>query len=338
MNRVAVVVLNWNGIEDTEECLSSLAKQSFRDFHIILVDNGSVEKNTEAKLESFTDRYGELVTIIRNPENQGFAGGVNTGIRWVFKANYDYVALLNNDATAANDWLEKLVESADKRGSGITTGLLLHSDGKTIDSTGDWCSVWGLPFPRNRNDPQDEAPDSQKVFSGSGGASLYSVKMMKEIGLFDETLFAYYEDTDVSFRAQLYDWEVYYTNQAIAYHKQGATSSKIPGFAVRQTFKNLPIFYIKNMPTSLLLSTGPRFTLAYVLMLGNAIKNGNTIPALTGWLQQIPLFWFHALPARHKIQRDKRVSDDYIRSLLWPDLPPDQTGLRKFRSLFTGKK
>jgi GT2 family glycosyltransferase len=338
MNRVAVVVLNWNGIEDTEECLSHLAEQSFRDFHIVLIDNGSVEQDTEMKLEAIKAQYGNLITIIRNKENQGFAGGVNIGIRHAFKGEYEFVALLNNDAVPADNWLEKLVESADARGSGITTGLLLHSDGTTIDSTGDWCSVWGLPFPRNRNDPRDHAPKSQKVFSGSGGASLYSTKMLHEIGIFDETFFAYYEDTDVSFRAQLYGWEVYYTNQAVAYHKQGATSGKIPGFAVRQTFKNLPLFYIKNMPAPLLLTTGPRFILAYILMLGNAIKNGNGAPAFKGWLAQIPLFWFHAVPARIKIQRERKVPTSYIRSILWSDLPPDQTGLRKFRSLFTGRK
>ena len=131
---------------------------------------------------------------------------------------------------------------------------------------------------------------------------------------------------------------MYYTKAAVAYHKQGATSSKIPGFTIYQTFKNLPLFYIKNMPLSLIFRTGSRFTFAYCLMLGNAIKNGNGIPALRGWLAQIPLFWFHALPERRRIQRSKKVSDKYIKSILWPDLPPDQTGLRKFRSLFTGKR
>lgn len=337
MNRVAVVVLNWNGIDDTEECLESLAGQTHHNLHIVLIDNGSVEHNTEKRLEALQHKHGDSLTILRNTINEGFAGGVNTGIRFSLKHGFDYVALLNNDAVVDKKWLAELVKSADERRSGITTGLLLHSDGKTIDSTGDWCSIWGLPFPRNRNDPQNKAPASGKVFSGSGGASLYSLEMLRQIGLFDEKLFAYYEDTDVSFRAQLYGWEVYYTNKAIAYHKQGATSNKIPGFAVYQTFKNLPIFYIKNMPTQLLLPTGLRFTLAYILMLGNAVKSGNAKPALNGWLTQIPLFWFHALPARSRIQREKKVPYSYIKSILWSDLPPDQTGLRKFRKIFTGK-
>ncbi|MBH1980012.1 glycosyltransferase family 2 protein [Candidatus Saccharibacteria bacterium] len=336
MNRVAIITLNWNGADDTRECIKSLLSQTYSEFHIIVVDNASSAKDTRTELDKLASNK---VTVIYNDENLGFAGGVNTGIHYALEQDYDYVALFNNDAVADKEWLKELVDASKKHSSGITTGLLLHRDGKTIDSTGDWCSVWGLPFPRDRKKPVDEASASGFVFSGSGGASLYKTELFKNAGLFDEKFFMYYEDTDMSFRAQMYGYPVYYTNRAIAYHKQGASSDKVPGLAVEHTFKNLPLFYIKNMPTSLLISTGSRFTLAYLLMLGNAIKSGNGGPALKGWFTQIYLFWFHALPARIKIQREKRVSDTYIKSILWPDLPPDQTGLRKFRSLFlTSKK
>lgn len=335
MNRVVIVTINWNGADDTADCVASLRKLDYENFHIVVVDNGSTTEGTHEALDTLS---GDDVTVIYNEDNLGFSGGVNTGIRYAMKHGYDYVALFNNDAVADKNWLKELVKSAEKEQSGITTGLLLHRDGKTIDSTGDWCSNWGLPFPRNRGDKTAEAASSGPVFSGSGGASLYSVKMFEDMGLFDEKFFMYYEDTDISFRAQNYDYKVYYTNQAIAYHKQGASSDKVSGLGVRQAFRNLPTFYIKNMPTRLLWSTGSRFTLAYTLMLGNAIKRGNGGPALRGWLSGIPLFWLHALPARFKIQRERKVSSDYIQSILWPDLPPDQTGLRKFRSFFTGKK
>ena len=329
------MTINWNGAEDTAECVASLRTLNYDDFHIVVVDNGSTASNTHEVLDGLA---GDNVTVIYNKENLGFSGGVNIGIRYAMEHEHDYIALFNNDAVSDKDWLKELVAAADEQHSGITTGLLLHRDGKTIDSTGDWCSVWGLPFPRGRGEKRETAAASGEVFSGSGGASLYSVAMFREMGNFDEKFFMYYEDTDVSFRAQMYGYKVYYTDKAIAYHKQGASSDKVSGLGVRQAFRNLPVFYIKNMPTRLLWSTGPRFLLAYTLMLGNAIKRGNGKYALQGWLAQIPLFWFHALPARRKIQRDKKVSDDYIRSILWPDLPPDQTGLRKFRSLFTGKK
>ena len=337
MNRVAIVVLNYKGIEDTISCLASLSKQSHENFKIVLIENGSNDESAD-EFKKLEQQYGDLLHTIYNQKNLGFAGGVNSGIEWAIKNSYDYVALFNNDAIADKDWLSELVSTAHKMQSGITTGLLLHENGKTIDSTGDWYTTWGLPFPRNRNGSTDDAEPEGYVFSGSGGASLFSTAMFKEIGLFDEDFFAYYEDTDISFRAQLAGYKVYYQPKAIAYHKQGATSSKMPGFAVMQTFKNLPLLLTKNVPNSLLLKTGVRFWFAYFLMLGNAIKKGNGLPAIKGYFQSIALFWSGTLLKRKTIQTKKVATDDYIESILWADLPPDQTGLRKLRSYFAVSK
>jgi GT2 family glycosyltransferase len=336
MNRVAVIILNYKGIEDTSDCLKSLEKQTSKNFMTIVIENGSNDGSAASIKKIATSYKGEFHAIY-NQKNLGFAGGVNTGLRWAIKEGFDCAALFNNDAVADKDWLKELVKTYEKEGSGITTGLLLHQDGKTIDSTGDWYSTWGLPFPRGRDAKTSTAPEAGEVFGGSGGASLYSIKMLKQIGLFDETFFAYYEDVDVAFRAQLAGWKVRYTPKAIAYHKQGATSSKMPGFAVYQTFKNLPLLYIKNTPASLLLPIGIRFWLAYIIMLGHAIKKGSGIPAIRGYLKGLVLFWTHALPERRFIQTTRQTSTAYISGLLWPDIPPSQTGLRRLRSFFTGK-
>ena len=336
MKRVAIIVLNWNGIADTLDCLASLQNQSYKNFTIIVIDNGSTD-NSPKLLNDYQSKHTDNVEVIYNPKNFGFAGGSNTGIEWALNENYDYVALFNNDATADKDWLANLIKAIDHKNIGISTGLLLHKDGKTIDSTGDWYSIWGLPFPRNRNDKIVEAPKSELVFSASGGASLYKTQMLRDIGLFDENFFAYYEDTDISFRAQLAGWKVAYTSNAIAYHKQGETSKKMPGFAVYQTFKNLPLLYIKNVPRGLLFSIGIRLCLAYKLMFFNAIIKGSSKPAIKGWFNSVKLLP-HAFSARHEIQANKHVTTDYIKSMLWPDLPPDQTGIRKLRKIFTGKK
>lgn len=335
MNRVAVVVLNWNGIADTLDCLASLQHQSYKNFTIVVIDNGSTDNSCKV-LSEYQSRHSGNVDVVYNPENFGFAGGVNTGIEWALNGDYEYVALFNNDATADKDWLTNLVTATQPKEIGISTGLLLHGDGKTIDSTGDWYSTWGLPFPRNRNDKTAEAYSSGLVFSASGGASLYKTAMLREIGLFDEDFFAYYEDTDISFRAQLAGWKVAYTNKAIAYHKQGATSKKIPGFAVYQTFKNLPLLFIKNVPRGLLFSVGIRFYFAYVLMFFNAIAKGSGKPAVKGVWQSF-ILGFKKLSERREIQSSKQVTTKYIKSMLWPDLPPDQTGIRKLRKIFTGK-
>jgi len=336
MNRVAIVVLNWNGISDTLACLDSLLSQTYKDFHLVVVDNGSVD-NSKELLDKYQLSHRGMVDVIYNPTNFGFAGGVNTGIEWALNEDFEYVVLFNNDAVADKKWLASLVKAVNKKGAGMATGLLLHEDGKTIDSTGDWFSKWGLAFPRNRGDDASKAPKAGEVFGTTGGATLYKIALFKDIGLFDEDFFAYYEDADISFRAQLAGWKVVYTPGAVAYHKQGATSSKIPGFTIYQTFKNLPLLFIKNVPRQLLFTVGVRFYLAYWLILLNAIVKGNGNPALKGaWMSFV--LGFKKIGERWQIQKHKRVSVDYIKSILWNDLPPDQTGIRKFRKFFTGIK
>jgi GT2 family glycosyltransferase len=335
MKRVAIIVLNWNGIKDTLDCLDSLRNQSYKNFTILVVDNGSTD-NSHELLSKYQSEHVENVEVIYNPQNFGFSGGVNTGIEWALNEDFEYIALFNNDATADKDWLQKLVDAIQPKEVGISTGLLLLGDGKNIDSTGDWYSTWGLPFPRNRGDKAEKAPKKEFVFSASGGASLYKTEMLRNIGLFDEDFFAYYEDVDISFRAQLAGWKVVYEPSAIAYHKQGATANKISGFAVYQTFKNLPLLFIKNVPTGLLFPIGIRFYFAYLLMFFNAIAKGNGKSAVKGvWMSFI--LGFKKLGERHEIQKNKKVTTKYIKNMLWNDLPPDQTGLRTLRKFFTGK-
>lgn len=336
MSSVAVVVINYKGITDTIECIESLVKQSFEDFTIVAVENGSNDGSVK-KFRELEKKYEDKLVTLYNDKNLGFDGGANTGIHWALSNNCDYVALLNNDAVADKDWVKNLVAAAKKHKSGLTTGLLLMTDGKTIDSTGDWFTEWGLGFPRNRGDKASDAPEGGFVFGASGGATLFSVPMLRKIGLFDEDFFAYYEDNDISFRAQLAGWKVYYEPSAIAYHKLGQTSNRLrSGFATYQTFKNLPLVFIKNVPFSLLFPIGIRFCTAYWLMVGHAIVRGRGGPALHGVIMA-SLLYAKKLPARWHIQRNKKVSSAYIKSILWDDLPPDQTGLRKFRKIFTGK-
>jgi GT2 family glycosyltransferase len=336
MNRVAVVILNWNGIKDTISCLDSLINQTYSDYTIVVIDNGSVDDSVTVLQEYIAEHTKNTIELICNPKNLGFAGGVNTGIRWALDKQYDAVALFNNDATADKDWLSHLVQGLSDEEVGISTGLLLHEDGKTIDSTGDWYSKWGLPFPRSRGENTVFAPNDGLVFGASGGATLYRTKMFHDIGLFDEDFFAYYEDADISFRAQLAGWKVKYSSEAIAYHKQGATSKKIPGFAVYQTFKNLPLLFLKNVPSGLLFSVGIRFYFAFLLMYINTFTHKTGWAATKGVFKAFSLT-FRALRQRHTIQHHKRVTTNYIKSILWDDLPPDQTGLRKIRKIFTGK-
>jgi GT2 family glycosyltransferase len=334
MTSVLIVVLNWNGINDTEKCLPSLLDQTYPDYEIVVIDNASTNDSLKRlrKIEEKNDK----ITVIANDTNKGFTGGVNTGITYGIERGFDAIALFNNDAKADKNWLAELVKAIEPKKVGIATGLLLHADGKTIDSTGDWYSMWGLVFPRNRDYKAETAPEGGEVFGATGGASLFKTEVFKHIGLFDESFFMYFEDVDVSFRAQLAGWKVVYNPSAVAYHKQGASTAKVPGLGLKKFFANIPQLFLKNVPHGLLWHIGIRLFLAYTLSFWKAVFRGYGGPAFKGFLTSVVLTPA-ALIKRHKIQKNKKVSVEHIKKILWNDLPPDQKGMRRLRKFFTGK-
>lgn len=325
---VLIVVLNFNGWKETIPCIESILAQSYKKFHILLIDNGSKDQSL-SKLKRFNNHEG--ITFHKEPVNLGFAGGVNVGIRKAIDEGYEYVTLLNNDATLEKDWLAILIRTLKKTGASVATGLLLESKGKEIESTGDSYSKYGLPFPRQRGDKTENANDSEFVFGGTAGASVYTTELFKDIGLFDEKFFAYFEDTDISYRTQLAGHTAYYEKSAVAYHDHGTTSSKMPGFTVYQTFKNLPVFLWKDVPLQLFLGTAFRFYACLGLMYVRAIARGQFVIATKGLFKSISLFP-HALKERRRIQKSRRVSIEYLQSVIYPALPPNtkREGLRIF--------
>lgn len=330
--RVLVVILNWNGAADTLACLDALERRTHPDADVLVIDNGS-RPDDLARLRERRAARGAF-TLHTEPRNLGFAGGVNVGIRRAQREGYDAVALLNNDATPEPGWLAALDAALERSGAAIATGLLLRASDDpavhgTIDTAGDCLSIWGMPFPRGRDDARAAAPAGGTVFAASGGASLYRTALFDEIGGFDDTFFAYFEDVDLSFRARLAGRGTVYEPEAIAYHRIGATSDRIPGFTVRQTFKNLPLLLVKNVPRGLRGRMWPRFALLFAMMLGKTIARGQARHSLGGLFAGIRLVATHGIRERRRIQSARVATAAEIDALLWHDLPPAQDGMRR---------
>lgn len=338
MKRVAVVVLNWNSETDAINCIKSLTKQVGVKPDIILVDNNSTQESI-CTLDEFITTHPHLpIHFICNNKNSGYSGGNNIGFIYALHHQYDYIGTLNPDATAHPNWLKNLLDALDRFPSaGIATGMMLKANGKTIDTTGEVYSIWGIPGPRGRGRPVGEASTVEEfVFATTGGGFITRAELLQKVGLFDERFFMYFEDIDLSFRSQLMGYRVIYTPKARAYHKISASSNKVPGLAVKQTFKNLPLLFIKSVPFSLWGAILPRFILAYSLIFANAIVHSKGGSALVGWVASIALSP-RAWKQRRSIQSNRVVTDDYIKSIMLHDIPPEQTGLTAFRSFFTKK-
>src|SRR3989304_241884 len=131
---VFTIVLNWNGLADTRECLESLRRADYANNHVLVVDNGS-EGDEATALEQ---EFGGFIEVIRNPANLGFAGGMNVGIRRALDAGAEYVLLLNNDVTVAGRFLGELVKDAMLRPdlAAACPTIYFHDDRKRVYSTG----------------------------------------------------------------------------------------------------------------------------------------------------------------------------------------------------------
>jgi GT2 family glycosyltransferase len=325
--RTAVVVPNWNGADSLVACLDSLFAQSVKS-HLIVVDNGSQDSSVQ-----LVETKYPAVELIKHTANKGFAGGINPGFRQAMELGLDYVATFNNDAVADKDWLKHLIDYLDKHPEvGIVTPKLLNGDGKKLDSTGDFYTVWGLPYPRGRGEADlDKYDQATEVFGASGGASLYRTSLLRSVGLFDEDFFAYYEDVDLSFRAQLAGWKVTFVSGAVVYHQISATSSKLRGFATYQTMKNLQLLYYKNVPKRFMWRVGWRLCLAQCLFIARAFSRREGWAAVRGDLKGTFLM-LKKRRQRRLVQTSRVASDNYIWGLMVHDLPTNAKALRKLRS------
>ncbi len=342
-NHVVVIIPNWNGAARLGKAIDSVLAQSHKDLTLVVVDNGSTDSSREM-IERYCTKDSRVQSIY-NDKNYGYTGGVNPGFQYALDHDAAFAAPFNNDAVADKDWLRHLVaflESHPKHG--IATCTILHADGKTIDSTADQYTIWGIPFPRGRDEPASARYDQDtNIFGASGGASMYRVSMLRTIGLLDQDFFAYYEDIDISFRAQLAGYKVAFVPPSVVYHEQGKTSAmltkrKTDGtvatpFTTKQYMKNLPFILIKDMPLRLLLRVAPRFWLAYTLFFLKSFTEGRGGGALAG----VGLFWLKLpkkLWQRRRIQQSRNVSNDYLWSLFVHDLPPNAAKLRRLRAVW----
>lgn len=223
---VYIIILNWNGLEDTSECLESLKKLDYDNFDVILVDNNSSGDDVKAIEEQFGDF---ILKIIVNNSNLGFSGGNNVGIKYALENGADYVLLLNNDTVVEPDFLSRMIgsEKNDKSTGIITPMINYYSNKDKIWSAGGnirKIKASGFTFGYNEN-AEKHNYDKLCTFA-SGCCMLIKSEVIKDVGLLDENYFLYLEDTDYCQRTLDAGYKILYVGSSKIYHKVFSTTTK----------------------------------------------------------------------------------------------------------------
>jgi len=219
MPKVFIIILNWNGWEDTKECLESLDRVAYDNFEVVLVDNGSKD-NFQFPISNFQKIK---IHTVYNEENLGFAGGNNVGIKLALERGAEYVLLLNNDTIVEPDFLVGLVEEAknDERAGIVGPLIYFHDDKKIIWSAGGKITEHFMRGELIGYQKTDEGhyQVAEQVAYISGTCLLIKAEVIKKIGLISEDYFLYYEDTDWCVRAKRAGWRSLVIPQSKIYHK-----------------------------------------------------------------------------------------------------------------------
>ncbi|MCC6931983.1 MAG: glycosyltransferase family 2 protein [Deltaproteobacteria bacterium] len=248
MLNISFIILIWKDIYLLEHCLQYLSSQTFKDFDIIIIDNGSHDD----AIIKLPFQWSNLdISIKYFSTNLGFATANNIGANL---AKGKWIALLNADAFPEPDWLEKLIQAAEQNPEYVTfsSRQVQYNQPKKLDGAGDAYHVSGLAWRNAFNLPADKNGLEQKeTFSACAAAALYSREAFLRVGGFDEDYFSYFEDVDLGFRLRLLGEKCLYVPEAVVYHVGSASTGKRSDFSVYYGYRNMIWTFFKNMPTPL---------------------------------------------------------------------------------------
>jgi len=305
--KVYIIILNWNGWEDTIECLESLKSITYTNYCIVIIDNGSKDTsigkiveycNHQPNFEFYNFKYNgktknmsktkikmnkKLIILLKNEKNYGFAKGNNIGIKYAFQhGDPNYILLLNNDTIVEKEFLTILVKTAEENHKFANIQpLLLKPGGEVIDSLGQELIKWQIKdiginsycseYKNLLNNNYNE------IFGACNAAVLYRSDVLKKIGLFDENFFAIFEDVDLAWRIRLGGFKSIIVSGAIVYHKRGIsgrTSSREGEKKLIKLYhgsKNWLLILIRYYPLSMICYIILMFPWRFLLYLFNAI-------------------------------------------------------------------
>ena len=322
--------MTWNRRDLLQASLQSLTSQNLNQpFEVVVVDNGSDDGSPEMVLKEYMKSTRFRLHLIRNRENRGFCAANNQGF---VASDTEFVALLNNDAVAEPDWLEKLASAFDGRPDvGMAASkILVYEDPRRIDKAGHLI----YPDGQNRGRGSGELDRGQydrveEILWPDGCAAMYRREMLDETGGFDEDFFAYADDAELGLRAQIAGWKCLYIPGAVVRHHRGATLGLRSSRRLELIERNRVLLAAKLFPWSLLWLNG----FYYALRLGAGVcaaitgqgevgkypgvrgKLEAAVALLKGDFQAIPLLP-RMLAKRRDVDRIRKLKPGEVRKLI----------------------
>jgi hypothetical protein len=303
MQRLTVGIATYNGRQLLDVVLASLREQTFRDYRVVVVDDASSDDTVAWMSAHWPD-----VEVIVHSHNRGVTAALNSCLR---AGSRELVALLNNDVELDPDCLAELVAVLDSHPhAGVACPKLLDFHRRELlDGAGDQYTWGGEANRRGQGLPAAGQYDQpQEIFSACGAVAVYRRSALERVGLFDERLFANYEDVDWCFRAQLAGWGCRYVPSAIAYHMGSATLGKgASDFQLYQNWRNAIWVAAKNYPAAALIRHAPDLAVVQLRNLAIALRRRRGRLWLRVWRDALA-----GMPAvladRRRVQRSRTRS------------------------------
>ena len=330
---VGIVILNWNRLELTQACLKSVDNQTYKNYKIYLIDNGS----QDGSVEWLKDQ--SQINTIYNAKNVGFARAINQGITRSLEEDCRYVIALNNDAEIATDWLAKLVAYMEKHPeAGFAQGASMQSEHKDLfDSSGIYLERGFIPNQRaiGSPDPKTDMP----IIGPNAAGAIYRADMLHTIRhstteYFDSRFFAYVEDVDFDLRCTMRGYKCGFVPGAKLFHIGSATGNAVAKKKMFWGSRNMVWLVCKNVPIGVLRKTIRPITKSHLANLQFLWREqrANFYPYLNGLIVGlIALPWF--MRRRWTNLRKQTISNEELFEMLIPSNPPLSNPLRKLRNL-----
>ncbi len=314
---MTAAVLSYDGRHLLEVILPSLARQRFRDFEVVVVDNGSSDGTAGWLAEHWPE-----VEVVRIERNIGVTAALNVCAR---AGRGRLVGLLNNDLELDEDCLGELAAAlAANPGAGWAGAKLRDFENRDVlDGAGDvftWAATGGR---RGHGEPDSGQYDEpREIFGACGGAALYRRSVLRLVGDFDEDFFAFYEDVDWNLRAQLAGFTCRYVPSAVVYHMGSATIGRgLSDFTRYHLWRNTLWIIAKDLPAGAILRHAPHLILGQLMNLAVAVRDRKLDIWLRVWrdaLRGLP----GALSKRRRVQAHRRISLAMLERVVGPDGGP----------------